>query len=225
VDANADLGSIASLNEPQRRALYDIVVRHPAGVGRDEAARRAGISRSLAAYHLDRLVDDGLLEAEYRRLSGRTGPGAGRPAKVYRRARHDFGVTLPPRDYELAARLLASLAEQAIASGVDLDFSAAVQDAAAKLAEDLRARSADPEECPELEALERYGYEAYADDEGTIRLRNCPFHALTAEHRDLVCGLNHALIDAALRDAGRQARASLEPNQEHCCVVIRRAPD
>src|SRR3954447_16634908 len=95
----ANLHAIASLDEPARRALYEWVATSGRAVGRDEAASAIGVSRALAAFHLDRLVRDGLLVPEYRRLSGRSGPGAGRPAKLYRRASGEVGVTLPERRY------------------------------------------------------------------------------------------------------------------------------
>ena len=101
------LEQLAALAEPVRRRLYQYVASRPAAVGRDEAANAVGVSRALAAFHLDRLVDDGLLVAEYRRLTGRTGPGAGRPAKLYRLSEHEVEVSLPPRDYRLAAGVFA----------------------------------------------------------------------------------------------------------------------
>ena len=105
---DADLASLAALAEPVRRDLYRYVAPRPQPVGRDEAARAVGISRALAAFHLDQLVTAGLLETEYRRTNGRTGPGAGRPSKLYRRAKRDLRVSLPNRQYELAARLFAA---------------------------------------------------------------------------------------------------------------------
>src|SRR5262245_18074991 len=93
-----ELEAIGALAEPSRRALYDYVVRRREWVSRDEAADAVGLQRGVAAHHLDRLADEGLFEVGFQRRSGRTGPGAGRPAKVYRRARRDFGVTLPRRD-------------------------------------------------------------------------------------------------------------------------------
>ncbi|MDQ3641298.1 MAG: helix-turn-helix domain-containing protein, partial [Actinomycetota bacterium] len=83
--SDADLAALAALGDPLRRRLYRFVGGQDHPVGRDEAAAGVGISRSTAAFHLDRLVDDGLLDAEFRRLTGRRGPGAGRPAKLYRR--------------------------------------------------------------------------------------------------------------------------------------------
>src|SRR2546427_12939786 len=77
------IAAFASLADPTRRRLYLFAVGRPDGVGRDEAAAGAGISRALAAFHLDRLIADGLLVAEYRLLNGRTGPGAGRHAQIY----------------------------------------------------------------------------------------------------------------------------------------------
>ena len=106
-----DLASLSSLDDPVRRRLYEIVTRQAGPVGRDEAASAAGIGRALAVYHLDKLVESGLLTASYQRPAGRSGPGAGRPAKLYARSGREFAVTVPPREYELAARLLVQVVE------------------------------------------------------------------------------------------------------------------
>jgi len=106
-----DLASLSTLDDPVRRRLYEVVTRQPGPMGRDEAAAAAGIGRALAVYHLDKLVESGLLAATYQRPAGRSGPGAGRPAKLYARADREFTVTVPPRSYELAARLLVQAVE------------------------------------------------------------------------------------------------------------------
>ena len=106
-----DIEAIALLDEPARRAVYEWVVARQRPVGRDETAAGVGISRALAAFHLDRLAEGGLLETEFRRLTGRTGPGAGRPAKLYRRADREIAVSLPERRYDVAADLLAGALE------------------------------------------------------------------------------------------------------------------
>jgi predicted ArsR family transcriptional regulator len=106
-----DLASLSSLDDPVRRRLYGVVTGQPGPVGRDEAAAAAGIGRALAVYHLDKLVESGLLTASYQRPPGRNGPGAGRPAKLYSRSDREFAVTVPPREYELAARLLVQVVE------------------------------------------------------------------------------------------------------------------
>ena len=103
---NAGIEAIGALADGVRRALYDIVVDADHPVGRDEAAEAVGVARQMAAYHLDRLAEEGLLDVSYERLSGRTGPGAGRPAKLYQRSDAEHDVTLPPRRYLLAARIL-----------------------------------------------------------------------------------------------------------------------
>src|SRR5881227_3925287 len=108
----SDLGALSALAEPTRRRLYDFVARSGRRVGREEAAQEAGIARSLAAYHLDRLVEHGLLEVDYARPAGRSGPGAGRPAKLYRRARREFVLRAPARDYRLLAELLVRAADE-----------------------------------------------------------------------------------------------------------------
>src|SRR5262249_55691707 len=105
------LALVCGLDDPVRRRLYDYVSASGQPVGRDEAAAATGIGRPLAAYHLHRLASLGLRTADYRRTGGRTGRGAGRPAKVYARSGSEFAVTMPPREYELAARLLAEAVE------------------------------------------------------------------------------------------------------------------
>src|SRR4051794_22063294 len=101
------LSALTSLGDATRRRVYDHVAAQPRPASRDEAAEAAGIGRTLAAYHLDRLAAEGLLEVTYVRRSGRTGPGAGRPAKLYARADREVALSVPPRDYPVAARLLA----------------------------------------------------------------------------------------------------------------------
>ena len=100
--------AIGLLAEPNRQRLYDFVVQSAEPVGRDDAAAALGMSRELAAFHLDRLVEAGLLETENRRRGGRSGPGAGRPPKLYRRTGREIAVSLPPRRYDLAADLMAT---------------------------------------------------------------------------------------------------------------------
>ena len=61
-----ELEAIAALREPSRRAQYDFVAASPSEVSRDDAAQATGLSRVLTAFHLDRLVSAGLLEATFR---------------------------------------------------------------------------------------------------------------------------------------------------------------
>jgi predicted ArsR family transcriptional regulator len=223
----AGLDAIAGLADGLRRSLYQFVVAQPDPVSKDQVAEHAAISRSLAAYHLDRLAHDGLLTVTFARLGGRNGPGAGRPAKLYAAARAEVSVQLPPRDDTLLARLFAGAVE-ADASGTTR--AALIEGARA---EGRRAaiefRTSENREGDEALTglLTGRGYAPrVCDDE--IRMRNCPFHHLVDEHRDLVCGLNLALLDAALGalDEGNQPptgfRAVLEPSADHCCVVLRR---
>src|SRR6266513_2112102 len=101
-----DIEALSTLGDPTRRRLYEFVAGSGRTVGRDECAQVTEIDRSLAAYHLDKLVEHGLLEASYARPAGRTGPGAGRPAKLYRRGDREFVTRTPARDYGLLAELL-----------------------------------------------------------------------------------------------------------------------
>jgi predicted ArsR family transcriptional regulator len=118
-DRTDDLAAIGLLLEPVRRALYDFVRASGREVSRNEAAEAAGVQRNLAAFHLDKLVEAGLLEATFRRLGERRGPGAGRPAKLYRRVPGELVVSVPARDYQVLAHLLAETVERA---GADLEL-------------------------------------------------------------------------------------------------------
>jgi predicted ArsR family transcriptional regulator len=218
---------VASLAVPQRRALYRYVVTRHGPVSKDEAAAVMGVPRSVAAFHLDRLVADGLLTTEYRRLTGRQGPGAGRPAKLYRRADSELSVSLPDRRYELAARLLAGAADEATRTG------APVASALTRIATERgrvlgrRARTAAgtrPSRRALIDAalavLDDEGYETRPDGHDVV-LANCPFHALVDEHRDLVCGMNHDLLSAMAAAVGSDVlTARLEPADGTCCVRL-----
>jgi predicted ArsR family transcriptional regulator len=222
-----DIDAIAALQDPVRRRLYEYVVAQGREVGRNEAAEAAGVARTLAAHHLDKLAEAGLLESGSRRLTGRSGPGAGRPAKVYTRARAERAVSLPARDYRTAAELLAEAAEQA---GLDAGLWAAAR----SRGEALRG-SAEPcgglEEA--MEMLAARGYEPYLegaeDAEGAtragarvVRMRNCPFHAVAERFPPLVCGMNLALLEGLLGADG-PVRARMDPRPGECCVVVEKS--
>src|SRR5215212_5476302 len=123
------VAALSALDEPVRRALFELVSRSDAPVSRDEAAEAVRLARSTAAFHLDRLVDGGLLAVEFRRLTGRTGPGAGRPSKLYTRAAGEVTVTVPERHYDFAAQLLLAAIDQSTRTGE------AVRDALRRTAE------------------------------------------------------------------------------------------
>ena len=213
-----DLASLSSLDDPLRRRLYEVVTSHPGPVSRDEAASEAGIGRALAVYHLDKLVESGLLTASYQRPPGRRGPGAGRPAKVYARSDREFAVTVPPREYELAARLLV----QAVEADPSDRSRAVLAEAARRLGTELgSAFERDAGERDVKGVLTQQGYEPCGGADGVIRLRNCPFHQLTERHREVVCGMNLALVEGLVEGLGADGwRPALDPQPGHCCVAI-----
>lgn len=224
-DLEERLARLGVLQEPLRRALYLYVIAQAREVGRDEAAEAMGTRRTVAAFHLDKLAEAGLLEVGYRRLSGRSGPGAGRTAKLYRRSSNDHQVSLPPRDYELAAHLLATAVEEAGQGSVSEALQQVASRFGASLGEEARGGLGPrPGRRRQLAAIEetlrRFGFEPYRE-RSEVRLRNCPFHTLARAHVQLACGMNLALVEGlvcGLRAAGIDTR--LDPRPEQCCVVL-----
>jgi predicted ArsR family transcriptional regulator len=224
-DVDARLAALGALQDPVRRALYLFVLGAGRAVGRDEAAGAVGVRRALAAFHLDRLADDGLLSVEFRRLTGRSGPGAGRPAKLYRVVEGDREVSLPPRSYALVGELLAEALEASRPGGSGASAEEVARTHGRRIGtaarEELGARSTVAARRSALDGvLARFGYQP--QEEGRdLQLRNCPFHALAVAHRSLVCGVNHAFLSGVLDGLDLpRFQARLEPPETQCCVVI-----
>ncbi|MGW7361306.1 helix-turn-helix transcriptional regulator [Streptomyces sp. NPDC054802] len=208
------VSAVAALDEPTRRRLYDHVVRQPGPVSRDEAAEALGLARQTAAFHLDRLADESLLDVVYERRSGRTGPGAGRPAKLYKRSSKQVTVSLPERHYELAGRLLAQALEESEATDEP------VRSVLHRKAHELGTQLAGPVQADVFAVLEENGFEPRCDGDAIV-LGNCPFHALAREHTQTVCGMNLHLLRGVLEGlAESDLQACLAPSPGHCCVRL-----
>ncbi|MBL3687668.1 transcriptional regulator [Leucobacter zeae] len=243
----SDVGAIAALSDPVRRDLYEFVASCAQPIGREAAAAAVGISAHQAKFHLERLVAAGLLDTEFRRLSGRSGPGAGRPAKLYRRTDDEFLVALPERRYDLAGGILASAIERA-ATGLALEDAvsesafaagaaaataaagAARHDGVSGAASDGTPEGADPgavARAARVLATAGYEPEVVAATEATdaaeaVRLRNCPFDRLAQEHTDLICGANRHFVQGMLDCSGCTGlHARLDPQPGYCCVSVR----
>lgn len=229
-DFDAQVSGIAALSEPIRRDLYRYVVAQAAPVSRDQAAAGLDVARHVAKFHLDKLVDDGLLVVEFARPPGRSGPGAGRPAKLYRRSSRELAVSLPERHYELAGRLLARAVTDAERDGVPVRgaLNGAAHEAGQALGERARSQAgsrAGPAALLEAttEVLVDCGYEPRADDEG-LTLINCPFHALAQEYTELICGMNLELMNGlAVGLEHAPFEPCLDPAPGRCCVRLRTA--
>ena len=206
------VAAVSALDEPIRRALFLHVSRSDSPVGKDEAAEALGLARSTAAFHLDRLADEGLLAVEFKRLTGRTGPGSGRPAKLYSRAGGEVAVTLPERHYEFAGQLLLAAIEESARTGVP------ARDALLRVAAETgRALGSDTGSLEQI--LEEYGYEPRADGDSGIVLGNCPFHRLALQHTDVVCHVNLELLRGAAEGSNDLRHTMvLDPADGRCCV-------
>lgn len=214
MDLEVAASSVGTLADPTRRALYEYVVGRPGPVGRDEAATALDLPQHTTNFHLDRLVEAGLLTTEFRRLTGRTGPGAGRPSKLYRRADAEIAVSLPGRQYDLAGRILAAGVERA-ADGTSV--GAAVDAAAADAGFAIGAEAAPGDVTTFVDVLAEHGFEPRVEDD-VVLLANCPFDALAKAHTELVCGLNRSFVQGVADGVGCAVTACLEPEPGLCCV-------
>jgi predicted ArsR family transcriptional regulator len=222
-DLGDQLTSVGALAEPARRALYEHVLGQPSPVSREQAAEAVGMAVHSAKFHLDKLVTAGLLEVEYRRLTGRTGPGAGRPAKLYRRSAREVALSVPPRRYDLAGEVLAEAVDRAVREAVPV--ADAVRHVAREVGRELAAEPDGEDRADDLtrtsRVLARHGYEPRLVRR-ELCLANCPFDRLASDHTELVCGLNLALVDGVLEGLAVQAlTARLVPEQGWCCVRVR----
>jgi predicted ArsR family transcriptional regulator len=221
---DAQVQSIAALGEPIRRELYQYVVAQDGPIGRERAAAGVGVAHHVAKFHLDKLVADGLLEFEYARPPGRGGPGAGRPAKLYRRSTRDISVSLPDRRYDLAGRVMAEAITTAVKDAMPIAESlrAAASTTGRNLGVEAAGSVPGPENSIEAvsEVLARNGYEPRASQNDVV-LANCPFHSLAETYTELVCGMNLALIGGVLDGLGSaDLCARLDPSPGRCCVTI-----
>ena len=209
-----DLAAIASIADPQRRALLEYVGRQDEPVGRDEAASAVGIARGTAAFHLDRLVAAGLLDTEFQRRSGKSGPGAGRPAKLYRRSDGEVVVSVPERHYDLAAELLSRAVEESDRTGAPIRPT--LERVSAELGRELGAATGSMNE-----VLQSLGYEPVDEGLDGVSLSNCPFHRLARQHTATICAANAALLRGVAEGAEEdERRVALEPREGYCCVRL-----
>jgi predicted ArsR family transcriptional regulator len=228
-DLERRISGIAALDQPLRRDLYRLLSERGDWVTRDEAAEAIGVARSVAAFHLDKLAEAGVVEVTFERTSGRTGPGAGRPAKLYRRGSEEVSASVPDRRYDLAGSLLATAIAEAERTGRSIaeSLSATARAAGRVIGEEAAAATGSLAKREDrrhavLEILARHGYEPKLGGRGEIALVNCPFHRLAEEHRSLVCGMNLDFLGGLLDGIGPgKLDARLAPEPGYCCVRIK----
>lgn len=203
--------AVAALHDSNRRAIYRLVsVRQP--VARDEVAVAVGLPRSTVAFHLERLVEAGLLSVTTERRSGRTGPGAGRPARVYSISGAEVAVSVPERRYDLMGDILSSTIEDTQPTESPLD--------ALRRVATMRGRQAGAAAGSLGAVLDEVGYHPVPDGDG-VALANCPFHTLAGEHTEVVCQANHAFLCGVAEASGDDpARVQLRPSPGRCCIRI-----
>lgn len=228
-DLEQRIAGVAALDQPLRRDLYRLLAAAEAWTSRDEAAAALGVPRSVAAFHLDKLADAGVVEVRFARTGGRRGPGAGRPSKLYRPSQDEVTASIPERHYDLAGSLLASAVATSVRTGAPVAgcLRATARAAGRRIGEEARGAVRPTGPRPDrlravVDVLARHGYEPEVGRRDEVALGNCPFHRLAEEHRDLVCGMNLDFLDGLLEGIGPtpDLTARLDPAPGYCCVRI-----
>jgi len=227
VTADPAVRAIAALDDDLRWRMYEYIRAARRPVTRDEAAAAVGISRKLAAFHLDKLVDAGALRAHYRPVE--TVRRVGRSPKVYEPSGADIRVSIPQRSHDMLAGILL---DAVISEDRGENAREAAQRVAREHGEQIGVAERDRAKPGRLGAeraltlagklLSERGFEPDRESATCVRLRNCPFHPLSARAPELVCGLNHAFISGMVD--GLQAStvtAVLDPRAGECCVELR----
>lgn len=214
MDESQRLRAVASLGDPVRRRLFELVRDAGSALSRDDCAESLGLPKSTIRAHLDRLVAERLLLVEFRKMGQRTGPGSGRPTKLYAVARREVSASVPPRHYDLAARLLAAGVQRSLDTGDGIERSLAHV-----AHEEGRRMGSDAGDIHQL--LTSTGYSPEPDGDGGTIMANCPFHRLSQDHAGIMCGLNGSLLAGALEGCAGHGLA-LAPDAEisHCCARL-----
>lgn len=218
LDDGQRLAAVASLGDPVRKKLFELVRDSGHALSRDDCAVALDLPKSTIRAHLDRLVEEQLLLVEFRKMGERTGPGSGRPTKLYTAAHSEISASVPPRHYDLAASLLAAAVQHSIDTGMDIEKSLA--QVAYQEGQRMGAAAGDIHQL-----LHSAGYSPEPDGEGGTIMANCPFHRLSQDHTGVVCSLNGSLLSGALEGCGDQ-RHDLAPdaNISHCCARLAPKP-
>jgi predicted ArsR family transcriptional regulator len=213
------------LHDESRKRLYGFIRRQRRPVTREDAAAALGISRKLAAFHLDKLVEVGLLRTDEQTDAGVH--KVGRRPKIYQPSGIDVTVTVPDRRPDVLADILV---EAVADSDETTTRSAAIRIARERgemigTAERQRVRPGrlGVERALNLAEvlLARYGFEPGREGPTVVRLRNCPFHPLVARSPELVCAISHAFISGLLDGLRAQStQAVLRPRVGECCVEV-----
>ncbi|HET9188562.1 MAG TPA: helix-turn-helix domain-containing protein [Acidothermaceae bacterium] len=225
--------ALAALSEPTRRRVFEQLRASGEPATRDEVAAALGLGRPIVTFHLDALAKAGVVDVDYARPPGRRGPGAGRPAKRYRVAAGEIAARVPARRYDLAGRILAAGVRDATRSGGATDARAATFNAAEatgrQLGEEHAETGADATSSESMQhvcaVLSELGYEPVSDGGAehpeSLRLHNCPFHAVVEVEPELVCQLNVHLLHGLLEGMSvHDLEAQFAPTPGECCVRI-----
>ncbi|MGX5716942.1 helix-turn-helix transcriptional regulator [Arthrobacter sp. MAHUQ-56] len=208
------IAAVASLTDEKRLQLFEVVAASPRPVGRDEVAEVVGLPRSTVSFHLDRLVQDGLLAVEFHKPPGRVGPGSGRPAKMYRPVGGEVGASVPDRNYDLAGELMADAIETSLSGGEPV--ADALQSVSYRKGREMAEAAGSLEDF-----LVQAGYRPRPDGDGGFLLPNCPFHRLSQQHPSVVCGMNGAFLRGAAAGCGDpEDRVAGDDEAGHCCARI-----
>jgi predicted ArsR family transcriptional regulator len=217
----------AALGDPTRRAIFIAVRESPEPMTSAAIAELFTIHPNVARHHLDKLAADGYLQVSHRRPAGRTGPGAGRPAKCYETTEKAIDVHFPSRRPDLLVELLVRLVQRLAPD----DIAAVAEDVGRQYGRELAAEVGTPEEdgyqeavTAVAQAMSGLGFGISQDTSAaTSRLltSHCPFGAAAAGHPDVVCSLDRGIVSGLFERLSDRCEPVLHPHTDpvEACVT------
>lgn len=190
-----------ALGEETRFDIFRRIASSPEPLSVKELVSQLGMHHSAIRIHLNKLQEAGLIHAKKRHMPG----VVGRPQLAFLPSAQALSITLPPRNYELLARLAMDLALAREDAESPEDFgvhwgrgymreSGRFADGPAPLDEALDALMV------ELRQLGASSNVSRVDDGYQILETNCVFAELATDHAPLVCSLHQGVMRGMLTE-------------------------
>lgn len=222
-DSISDLTS--ALGDPTRRAVY-IAIRESTGpMSTAGIAELFDIHPNVARHHLDKLAADGYLDVTHRRPNGRTGPGAGRPAKYYAVSSKQIDVHFPTHRHDVLSDMLVRIIDRIAPDNI----REVAEQVGTEVGRELAGEIGSPEDTgyegavkAVVRAMTGIGFGVSSDVAGQrLLMSHCPFGDTAAAHPEVVCSLDRGMVRGLMGSLEHACEPVLHPaaGSDRDCVT------